>query len=67
MSFATSQVMPPCRLPMAATTPVSGYVIVPHSSDVDAVGNREVEVDELPEQYSKPGTPPITGGPTVPS
>ncbi|BDQ22649.1 hypothetical protein RQN9TF_25835 [Rhodococcus qingshengii] len=52
---------------MAATTPVSGYVIVPHRSDVDAVGNREVEVDELPEQYSKPGTPPITGGPTVPS
>ncbi|MBS3691769.1 MULTISPECIES: hypothetical protein [Rhodococcus] len=54
---------------MAATTPVSGYVIVPHPSDVDAVGSREVEVevDELPEQYSKPGTPPITGGPTVPS
>ncbi|MFF1942838.1 hypothetical protein ACFVWF_12055 [Rhodococcus qingshengii] len=50
---------------MEATTPVSGYVIVPHPSDVDAVGNREV--DELPEQYSKPGTPPIAGGPTVPS
>ena len=64
MSFATSQVMPPCRLSMEATTPVSGYVIVPHPSDVDAVGN--CEVDELPEQYSKPGTPPTTGGPTVP-